>query len=416
MRISHTLFFAMLALVLAACSDGGRSHGDNGGQDAEHVEAAPEPEKGPHRGRMLRDGNFTLELAIFETGVPPEYRAWLYQDNKPLAPETTELTVKLTRLGDVVDTIRFKPQGDFLRGDSVIYEPHSFVVSIEARHEGKTHTWQYDSFEGRTAIEPEVAAALEIQTEVAGPVQLKETLKVYGKVVPDPERQRTVQARFDGVITSVHASLGDKVTQGQPLFTIESNESLKTHTISAPISGIVAERSAHPGEQTQGRALMRIVDSTTVWVELAVFPQDLSRVKPGAEVTLHWGSDGVQRQATINRIDLEAEASQAVHARVKLDNRDGALRPGVFVTGDVVVATHDAPLAVKRAGLQGFRDFTVVFAQVGNQYEVRMLELGSEAGEWVEVLGGIEPGTRYVTENSYVIKADIEKSGAAHDH
>jgi len=32
------------------------------------------------------------------------------------------------------------------------------------------------------------------------------------------------------------------------------------------------------------------------------------------------------------------------------------------------------------------------------------------------VLGGLEPGTTFVTENSYLIKADIEKSGASHDH
>ena len=74
------------------------------------------------------------------------------------------------------------------------------------------------------------------------------------------------------------------------------------------------------------------------------------------------------------------------------------------------------PLAVKRTGLQTFRDFTVVYAQIGNEYEVRMLELGRQDGEWVEVLGGIEQGTRYVSANSYLIKADIEKSGAAHDH
>ena len=74
------------------------------------------------------------------------------------------------------------------------------------------------------------------------------------------------------------------------------------------------------------------------------------------------------------------------------------------------------PLAVKRDALQAFRDFTVVYARVGDEYEVRIVELGREAGEWAEVLGGIEPGTRYVVANSYAIKADIEKSGASHDH
>ena len=54
------------------------------------------------------------------------------------------------------------------------------------------------------------------------------------------------------------------------------------------------------------------------------------------------------------------------------------------------------PLAVKRSGLQGFRDFTVVFEQVGDTYEVRMLELGRQDETWVEVLGGLKPGAQYV--------------------
>jgi cobalt-zinc-cadmium efflux system membrane fusion protein len=45
-----------------------------------------------------------------------------------------------------------------------------------------------------------------------------------------------------------------------------------------------------------------------------------------------------------------------------------------------------------------------------------MLDLGRTAGEWVEVLGGLEPGSRYVTSNSHLIKADIEKSGASGEH
>ena len=74
------------------------------------------------------------------------------------------------------------------------------------------------------------------------------------------------------------------------------------------------------------------------------------------------------------------------------------------------------PLAVRTTGLQAFRDFTVVFTRVEDTYEVRMLELGRSDGEYVEVLGGLKPGAPYVAENSYLIKADIEKSGASHDH
>ena len=71
---------------------------------------------------------------------------------------------------------------------------------------------------------------------------------------------------------------------------------------------------------------------------------------------------------------------------------------------------------MRQSAVQGFRDFQVVFARFDDVYEVRMLELGRRNHDWIEVLGGIEAGTQYVTENSYLIKADIEKSGASHDH
>ncbi|MDF5877478.1 hypothetical protein P4204_15810 [Pseudomonas aeruginosa] len=45
-----------------------------------------------------------------------------------------------------------------------------------------------------------------------------------------------------------------------------------------------------------------------------------------------------------------------------------------------------------------------------------MLELGERDGEYVEVTGGLKPGTNYVAEQSFLIRQDIEKSGASHDH
>ena len=111
-----------------------------------------------------------------------------------------------------------------------------------------------------------------------------------------------------------------------------------------------------------------------------------------------------------------ATSGQSVVARVSVPNLEGKWRPGMTVSADVTLAQREVPLAVKESGLQRFRDFTVVFAQVGETYEVRMLELGQRDGEYAEVLEGIKPGTRYVAEQSYLIRADIEKSGASHDH
>jgi cobalt-zinc-cadmium efflux system membrane fusion protein len=230
------------------------------------------------------------------------------------------------------------------------------------------------------------------------------------------ERVREVSARFDGVIQSVYPSLGDTVREGQPLAKIESNESLKSYTIKAPISGVITRRDANPGEQTSGRQLFTIMDTSSVWVELSVFPADRERVLAGAPVTITAATGGQPVDSTIARVNVQAEANQSVTARVVLDNTGGQFLPGTYITAEVTVGRHPVSLAVKRTGLQAFRDFTVVFAQIGDEYEVRMLELGRQDREWIEVLGGLDPGTRYVSENSYLIKADIEKSGASHDH
>jgi cobalt-zinc-cadmium efflux system membrane fusion protein len=377
--------------------------------------AAGDYERGPNNGRMLRDGSFAVELAIFETGVPPEFRAWATDNGQPVAPPTVDLNVTLTRLG-AEDQIRFNAQSDYLRGNQVVYEPHSFLVTVEANRNGETHQWQYESYEGRTRIAPEMADAFGIETMIAGPATLAETITAYGSIVPNPERVREVSARFDGAIQSVDVALGEMVTQGQRLATVESNESLQSYAITAPISGLVMERTANAGEQTSGRRLFTVVDTSSVWAEIAIFPSNRARVIAGSAVEITPATGGEAIIGSISYLNPVAGANQSITARVPLENVDGRWALGTYVTASIKVAEIEVPLAVKRSGLQSFRDFTVVYAQIGDQYEVRMLELGRQDDEWIEILGGLEPGTRYVTENSYVLKADVEKSGASHDH
>lgn len=374
-----------------------------------------EPEKGPNNGRLLRKDDFALELALYERGVPPEYRIWVTDGGKAVPPSEVKVRVRLTRLGGV-DDIGFAPEGDYLRGDTVIYEPHSFVVRVEASYRGKSFQWEYDNFEGRTQIKDEVARAMEIRTAPVGPATLHQSIPAYGRLVAAPGARRDIRARFDGQVRSVHVTPGERVEKGQRLVTVESNESLQRYAIEAPMDGVVARLDVAEGEQTAGRSLLVLVDPRMLQAELAVFPKDWSHVRADAAVSLR--ANGAEQPASGNiaSIDAVARADQSRIVRVPVDNAAGAFAEGQFVAAEIEVARIDVPLAVPRKALQAFRDFTVVYAKFGETYEVRMLELGREGREWVEVLGGIEPGTEYVIDNSYVIKADIEKSGASHDH
>lgn len=411
--------YLLLAAVLVLTACGSRDEQTKSGEGHAAMAAAAaaqEPAKGPHRGRLLVDGPFALELAIFESGVPPEYHAWPTRDGKPVPLTDVDLTVQLTRLGNRIDRFEFAPQSDYLRGNGVVHEPHSFVVKVTARHAGKAHEWTFDSFEGRTSIAPDIATAAGIRTEQAGSAKLTETLTLYGRIAADPARQREVSARYPGLIRAVHRKPGDTVRAGEGLAAIESNDSLQTYTVTAPIGGIITARDANAGEQSGDRTLFTITDTSSVWAELAVFARDRTRVRAGAIVWIRPADSDTEAQGKIQRVDVQAGANQSVTARVTLDNQNNEFLAGSFVTAQVAVAERQVPLAVKTSGLQPFRDFNVVFEQVDDTYEVRMLELGEQQGEWVEVLGGLEPGATYVTQNSYLIKADVEKSGASHDH
>ena len=375
-----------------------------------------EPEKGPHNGRMLREGSFALELAIFETGVPPEFRVWLTDNKNPINPDDVELTVTLTRLGNVIDDIKFISQSDFLRGDMEIYEPHSFIVTVNASYQGKKYRWQYDNLEGRTKIEPAVADAMAIETAIAGSQKLHQTIPAYGQVWLPPSAHRTVFARFEGVITHLNVKLGDKVNKGQTLMTIESNESLNPYEIKSPIAGFVAKQMANSGEQTNNRELLVITDASQSVVKLAVYPSDYSKVSQGTLVSIKAEGSLVNIAGKVSFIEPKVRSDQARMVWVTLAQQTEPLLEGSFVKADIETASFEVPLAVKKIGLQSFRDFTVVYTKVADEYEVRMLELGRSDATWVEVLGGLPAGTEYVTENSYIIKADIEKSGASHDH
>ena len=148
-----------------------------------------------------------------------------------------------------------------------------------------------------------------------------------------------------------------------------------------------------------------------------IFPRDLGIVRPGMKVAIETLDGKAIAESRLGDYLPEGNAAAGTAmVRASLPNRDGRWRPGMALHGRVTVSAYTVPLAVRTEALQPFRDFSVVFANFGEMYEVRMLELGRKTPEWTEVLSGIKPGTRYAAKGAFLIRADIEKSGATHDH
>lgn len=481
---------ALLALILmmtVAC--GGKKeeeHADEHGHEtAEESEA-----KGPHGGRMLRDGDFGIEVTIFEQGVPPEFRLYAYEGDKPIAPKDVTAQMQLVRL-DRTEQIAFSPKADYLLGNAEVVEPHSFTVKLRATYEGKTHDLGYEQLEGRVHVTAEQAREAGIVVETVGPADIDASVSLSGEVALNADRTVHIVPRVGGVAARVLKNLGDRVSRGNVLAVVESGEianlrsdylaavrrqqltkstaareeelfrkkissqeeylraknayeeasievrsageklsaigippgsagqgSLASISLRSPIAGTVIAKDLSAGEAvTATDSVFAVADLSSVWIDIAVPANHIGAVRSGQTVTVHAPATNVRANGTVAYVgSVMAGENRTARARVVLPNPRAEWQPGMFVNVLLTTSRQSVPLAVRTAALQTFRDWTVVFIQVGDDYEVRPLELGRRDEQWVEVLSGLSAGQRYVTKNSFLLKADALKAGASHDH
>ncbi|MDN7137198.1 efflux RND transporter periplasmic adaptor subunit [Pseudidiomarina sp. 1ASP75-14] len=379
----------------------------------EHSEAAVE---GPRGGTLLGDNEFAVEITIFESGIPPEMRVYTYSEGEIVNPDEVELEVTLHRLGNRDDKLSFIPENDYLVSNEVVEEPHSYEVSVKASTESSAGEWHYESFEGRTTLSDRVIDKANILVETAMPRTLTFKERLFGVVAPVTGQIAQIRPTYNGKVTEVFVATGEQVTEGQVLAKIMNASSGASYDVVSPLTGEVTQRLVTAGEIVKEELLFEVVDLSSVWIELSAFPESIEKLRPGlpAEVfDLH------HHKRVFGEITYIAPVMTGGHiarARVLVDNKNGHWRPGMHVQADVTTGEKDVALAVKVDAVQTFRDIPVVFAQYGNTFEVRMIDLGVSDGEYIEVKGGLAAETPYVFGNSYLLKADVLKDGASHDH
>lgn len=194
--------------------------------------------------------------------------------------------------------------------------------------------------------------------------------------------------------------------------------SLSRVEVRAPSSGLVTARDVSEGESvSDSQTLFTVADMSTVWVEVTVYQRDLASVRPGMPAVVRSDDTGATVEGRVRFVGpVIGTESRAATARIVLPNPGRRWRPGQFVEVDLATAVYNVPLAVRTDAIQDFRDFRVVYARHDGQFEVRMLRLGVSDSLFTEVLGGLATGEPYAAANSFIVKADIGKAGATHDH
>lgn len=461
-------------------------HGDEGGAK---VAAMTENKKGPHGGRVFVSDNRAFELTIFEQGVPPQFRIYTYRNGKPTDPTQTKATVTLTRLGREPQTINFVKEGDYLRGDAVVTEPHSFRVKIAAQSEDKSFAFEFEQVEARVTMSDAQLKSNGVELGVAGPARIKTTLELMGEVRLNEDKTVRIVPRMNGLVESVSANAGDRVRKGQILAVVSSQSladqrsellaaqkrlvlarttmerekklweekisaeqdylqarqvlqeaeiteqsarqklaslgtalpssgNLTRYEIRSPIDGVITDKKIAVGEVLkEDNTIFVVADMSTVWIDATVYAKDLNLVRSRQRATVKATAFDAQASGSISYVgSVVGEQTRTALARLVLPNPKGIWRPGLPVNVQLVASEVSAPVAVAANAIQTLRNWSVVFGRYGDQFEARPLTLGRSDGKMVEVLEGLTAGERYAARNSYLIKADLGKSGASHDH
>ena len=192
---------------------------------AEATPGALDYPRGPHGARLLSGDDFQVEMTIYETGVEPHFRIYpLDRDGQPIKPSEVTLRVELHRLGGRIDRITFVPEADYLRGEAVVEEPHSFDVTVHAQRNGRTQEWSYSQIEGKVQLADDTLKSAGIEIQAVGPRQMTTTFEVPGEIKADETRVAQVVPRLQGVVVEVASKEGDTIQRGDLMAVISSRE------------------------------------------------------------------------------------------------------------------------------------------------------------------------------------------------
>jgi membrane fusion protein, heavy metal efflux system len=286
--------------------------------------------------------------------------------------------------------------------------------SHDDEHEHGHDDHDHDHEENSVDIKKEIADASAITTTIADAGAIDKKITLYGKVNVAPEYQRKIKARFPGVVKEIKVQSGDYVKLGDLLLSVESNEGLSLYKINAPIAGRVVERKINPGELTGTNTLISLVDENHMIVLAHAFSKEALQIKSGQAVVVKNNRQEVV--ASVDALLPDTHKFSTSLVKVTLDNQQRQWITNESVVLDVSVDKTSVPLVVDNRAIQQMDGQSVVFVKQGNRYEKRPLVLGVSDSQCTQVVEGLNKGDEYVVNNSYVLKADLEKSAASHDH
>ena len=236
----------------------------------------------------------------------------------------------------------------------------------------------------------------------------------YGRLNTPASKRAEMRARYAGEILDVRISRGQKVTKGDTLAIIEANTTLRSYALKAPFSGVIQDFDMSVGEVATSQVLVTLVDTRELVAELELFHSQREGVEVDMTVDLFDGDH--HYPSTIQRILPTNIDTPHITALAPFDNHDEHHSPGDLVKATIAISETSVAVRVANQAIQSHDGGPVVFVKAGDNFEPRPIVIGLSDSHFTEVLSGLSINEQYVVNNSYLLKAEAEKSGAEHVH
>lgn len=247
---------------------------------------------------------------------------------------------------------------------------------------------------------------------------------LYGKKISSEEEYLNAKSAYEE--SKINLKLAKQklyafglLEQEVARFMAQKDPDLSTYIIRSPIDGTIMNRHITKGEFIQDDStIYEVADLSRVWIEIGIFPKDLNKVKVGQVVKISSSEDD-KDEATAKIIYVSPiiqEETITAKAIAEVDNSSGIWRPGSFVKINIATESIPVNIIVPKTSLQEIEGETYVFVKIPEGFDKRLVKLGRSDRDSVEILAGLSPGESYASTETFLLKADLGKGEAEHEH
>ena len=197
----------------------------------------------------------------------------------------------------------------------------------------------------------------------------------------------------------------------------EQDPDLRIYDIRSPMNGFIIARHITKGEFVENTTtIYEIADLSKIWIEIGVYPKDLIRVQKGQFVDVFF-PDGKSTSAKIIYLSpIIQDETITAKAVAEVENPNENWRPGSFVKVNISTEKTSVPILIPKDATQEIEGKEYIFVRVPEGFEKRQVQLGVSNDANVEVLSGLSQGEEYASSKTFLLKADLSKKEAEHEH